>query len=431
MHRALASDITPRFLQKMTLSEIEQWSLREVRRPVLQESDRVEFKSQVTDPVKLARQIAGHANSARGEWILWILGVDDKLGLVGIPGLEWAKLWPQIESCFNGNPPRPVIVSFQENGKTLTAVAFETTLPPYVVSNPNHDRLEVPWREGTRVRSARHSDLLLLLGSTSAIPEMEIVRTSPLKRRDEFVEPRANYSFEADLYFIPKSRNRVAIRVELSEISISFTEEYADEEAVDAKLKSVQLGALLTGPGMGEVLRHYNEGVLASAAADAILAFAKVFEYVSATIVRDRLINRARQKLMSPRARRPDSSFIQELQELFEAERANRQDRAAITLTARVCCDAEELRLLAPECCRKLRQLATSANERDREAALENFADCLVSTRNVFSHAKANFEPTGSECPTEQLDQFRICLRVAAQQAIHYFYGLHPDKRVL
>jgi len=204
----------------MTLSEIEQWSLREVRRPVLQESDRVEFKSQVTDPVKLARQIAGHANSARGEWILWILGVDDKLGLVGIPGLEWAKLWPQIESCFNGNPPRPVIVSFQENGKTLTAVAFETTLPPYVVSNPNHDRLEVPWREGTRVRSARHSDLLLLLGSTSAIPEVEIVRTSPLKRRDEFVEPRANYSFEADLYFIPKSRNRVAIPIHRAKRSL-------------------------------------------------------------------------------------------------------------------------------------------------------------------------------------------------------------------
>src|SRR2546421_10160897 len=121
----------------MTLSEIEQWALRELRRPVLQESDRIEFKSQVTDPVKLARQIAGHANSARGEWILWILGVDEKLGLVGILGLEWAKLWPQVESWFNGNLPRPVIVPFQENGKALTAVAFETTLPPYVVSNPN------------------------------------------------------------------------------------------------------------------------------------------------------------------------------------------------------------------------------------------------------------------------------------------------------
>jgi hypothetical protein len=78
--------------RKATLSEVEQWALREVRRPVLQESDRVEFKSQVTDPAKLARQIAGHSNSARSEWILWILGVDEKLGLVGIPGLEWAKL---------------------------------------------------------------------------------------------------------------------------------------------------------------------------------------------------------------------------------------------------------------------------------------------------------------------------------------------------
>ena len=67
----------------MTLSEVERWALKELRRSVLQESDLVEFKSQITDPVKLARHIPGHANAARGEWILWIFGVDEKLGLGG------------------------------------------------------------------------------------------------------------------------------------------------------------------------------------------------------------------------------------------------------------------------------------------------------------------------------------------------------------
>lgn len=197
----------------MTPSEVEQWALKEVRRSVLQESDRVEFKSEIIELPKLARQIAGHANAARGEWILWILGVDEKRGLVGIPGLEWAKIWQQIESLFDGNPPRPVIVQFQENGKPLTAVAFETALPPYVVKDPPHDRLEVPWREGTRTRSAKHSDLLLLLGPTSSIPEVEVVRLAKLKRGDDFTEPRARYYFQADLYFMPKSRNRVVIPI--------------------------------------------------------------------------------------------------------------------------------------------------------------------------------------------------------------------------
>jgi hypothetical protein len=205
----------------MTASEVEQWALKELRRSVLQESDRVEFKSQLTnDLFKLARQIAGHANSARGEWVLWILGVDEELGLVGIPGLEWAKLWPQIESCFDGKPPRPVIVPFEENGKALAAVAFETTLPPYVVNNSGNDRLEVPWREGTRVRSAKHSDLLLLLSQTSSIPEVEVVQIGPLTRTDEVAEADAMYSLSAQLYFIPKSLNRVAIPIHRAKLSL-------------------------------------------------------------------------------------------------------------------------------------------------------------------------------------------------------------------
>jgi hypothetical protein len=134
---------------------------------------------------------------------------------------------------------------------------------------------------------------------------------------------------------------------------------------------------------------------------------------------------------MSPRSRLPDSAYILELQALFDAERANRQDRVAIILTTRTCCDAEELRHSAPECCRKLCELPSAASEKERDAALENFAECVVSTRNMLSHAKANFDPTGFECPIDQLNQLARCLRVAAQQVIHYFHGIHPDKRVV
>jgi hypothetical protein len=161
------------------------------------------------------------------------------------------------------------------------------------------------------------------------------------------------------------------------------------------------------------------------------LAFAKLFEYVSATIVRERLIQRARQKLLSERSRNPDSTFIQELQVLFENERIHRQDRAAIILAVRTCCDASELSRIAPPCCKKLAELQVSASEKEREAALENFAEYLVSTRNMFSHSKANYDSTGFECPTQDLAAFVKCLRVAAQQMIHYFDGIHPDRRVI
>jgi hypothetical protein len=88
---------------------------------------------------------------------------------------------------------------------------------------------------------------------------------------------------------------------------------------------------------MAELLGHLNEGVRASSPEDGVLAFAKIFEYVSATIIRERLIQRARQKLLSERSRTPDSTFIQELQALFESERVLRQDPAAVVLTTRTC----------------------------------------------------------------------------------------------
>jgi hypothetical protein len=223
----------------------------------------------------------------------------------------------------------------------------------------------------------------------------------------------------------------LALDMQLEEVSFRCKEEYPDEDAIGKKLQAFAFRPLMTGPGMGEILRYYNDGILAQNAEDAVLSFTKVFEYVSATVVRERLINRTRQKLLSHRARVPDSTYILELQELFEAERANRKDKLAIILTIRTCCDADDLRHFSPECCTKLSRIAANADDKDREAALDNFAECIVSTRNMLSHAKANFDPTGFECPSKQLDQFSQCLRLAAQQAIHYFHGIHPTKRVL
>jgi len=75
--------------------------------------------------------------------------------------------------------------------------------------------------------------------------------------------------------------------------------------------------------------------------------------------------------------------------------------------------------------------MPTDGTEKEREAALENFAEYLVSTRNMFSNSKANYDPTGFECPIQDLATFVKCIRVAAQQLIHYFDGIHPDRRVI
>jgi hypothetical protein len=80
-------------------------------------------------------------------------------------------LWPQIQSHFEGAAvPAPVLAAIEWGGKGGYAVAFETTLPPYVVKNPVFGssgggpcEREVPWRVGTLTKTATRSDLLLIV----------------------------------------------------------------------------------------------------------------------------------------------------------------------------------------------------------------------------------------------------------------------------
>jgi hypothetical protein len=157
----------------MTVSEVERWALEVLDRLTRlgsREDDIVEFKRVAPDPQKFARILAGHANAARGERILWILGADEDAGFVGVEGLEWSALWPQVERHFEGaGVLDPVITGIEWQGKGGYAVAFETTSPPYVVKNPDYGKkagescaYEVPWRVGTATRTATRTHLLLL-----------------------------------------------------------------------------------------------------------------------------------------------------------------------------------------------------------------------------------------------------------------------------
>src|SRR2546423_5353429 len=123
----------------MRPSQIEAWVLRVVE--VLEkgapiEDSQVELKAQWPDPKKAARQIAGHANAAHGEPILWLIGVDEKTGAVGADREELSKWWPQVESQFDGLAPRVTDLNVPFNGVTIVALLMETDRAPFVVNNP-------------------------------------------------------------------------------------------------------------------------------------------------------------------------------------------------------------------------------------------------------------------------------------------------------
>lgn len=144
------------------------------------EDSRVELKRDWIDPIKAARRLAGHANAARGSDILWIVGLDEAGGLPGANPMELAVWWDRVQACFDGVSPSLTDLNIHRDGKTFCVLSFSTLRAPYVVKNPNFGSssagpisFEVPWREGTRVRSATRNDLLQILAPAALLPDIE------------------------------------------------------------------------------------------------------------------------------------------------------------------------------------------------------------------------------------------------------------------
>jgi hypothetical protein len=119
--------------------QIEAWALDVIEwvqkgQPI--EDSHVELKANWIEPEKAARRIAGHANAARGEPILWLIGVDEKAGTV--PGVTFADLsswYHAVVAWFDELAPEPVSINVPASGVTVAALYFETDRAPYVVKN--------------------------------------------------------------------------------------------------------------------------------------------------------------------------------------------------------------------------------------------------------------------------------------------------------
>lgn len=210
----------------MNSIQIESWALRVidcVKKSQPNEDFLVELKREWIKPEPAARRIAGHANSARGENILWLIGVDEIEGVIGASDNDLANWYPAVESCFNEIAPRMISLNIPVDGTTVVALLFETDRAPYVIKNSAYGKtgggsteFEVPWREGTRLRTARRSDLIRLIAPLELLPEIEILDISLTAT----IEGQSSYtgnhysdelSLTAELYIVPKNRQRVVI----------------------------------------------------------------------------------------------------------------------------------------------------------------------------------------------------------------------------
>jgi hypothetical protein len=193
----------------MKAIDIESWALRvleriEKRLPV--EDSKVELKADwPNDHAKAARRIAGHANAARGENILWLIGADEKQGIVtGANQQDLASWFPQVKACFESEVPvmQDLHIAFKD--KIVTAMCFDTSRFPYLVKNPAGGQIqfEVPWRDSTGIRTATRGDLVLMVSPLVRLPKIEI-----LQGRVEYTQSERSdvnyYACTLELYVVP------------------------------------------------------------------------------------------------------------------------------------------------------------------------------------------------------------------------------------
>ncbi|MCX5653704.1 MAG: hypothetical protein NTY65_03515 [Planctomycetota bacterium] len=158
--------------------------IKSVKERTFSEDSWVELKREwPTDRLKAARILAGQANAAQGQPILWVIGLDEEAGVIGAEHAELADWFPQVKKHFDGVWPelQHNLWIPTETG-TVVALVFETDRAPYMINFENGPR-EVPWRVGNSIRSASRRELLGLLSPLQSLPEFEVLSC---RMRSEF-----------------------------------------------------------------------------------------------------------------------------------------------------------------------------------------------------------------------------------------------------
>lgn len=203
------------WLQAQILEAIEQ-----VLRGGRPEDSRLELKSgEVSNIPRTARQLAAHANAARGEPLVWIVGLNERDRLVdGAQIGDFAEWISKIESWFNGSPPHVVLHRYvAHEGKDVLGIVFDTKAAPFVVKNPSFGidkenvEFEVPWRYGTRAQSAKKSELLRLLVPLTELPECELVDCRMLTRSSTLKPRSLTLTLEANVYIIARGGSKLIV----------------------------------------------------------------------------------------------------------------------------------------------------------------------------------------------------------------------------
>jgi hypothetical protein len=219
-----------------------------------------------------------------------------------------------------------------------------------------------------------------------------------------------------------------------AEFKMEARAEYVDreDEELAPMISRFRLRPLMIGKGLGDLANLYSLIISTYEPEFQVLYATKIVEYVSQTVVRMKALEALRMKLLSPSALAPDARFLSELQAIASRnDKITSEDKEAIKQTILACCDATELARRAPQYLKEFHARSFASDSQKHQTALVKFALSLYSTRNAIAHAKANYVPTGHECPPESLSELAACAKIAAQQVVRWFHSTPEDMRIV
>lgn len=170
---------------------------------------------------KAARELAGQANTARGQTLLWLLRGKSKTKSkpAPIPRAELEAWLQELRQTFEGIPPQiEVLEVVSSAGEPVIAMHVETDRAPFVIytttaRKPGAERAtEVLWQEDGLSRPIRRAELVRMVTPLRDLPEFEILlgELSFYKNVNRMLDPRTAYhwSLDATVYVAPKDEKR-------------------------------------------------------------------------------------------------------------------------------------------------------------------------------------------------------------------------------
>lgn len=185
-----------------------------------------------------AYKIAGMANAALGEPIIWVVGIrENPPGIQSIKNVNLASWEARIKACFeDGKAPAVKSQNIDYEGHTLVALVFDTRESPFVVKYQRGSFPEyiVPWYGTTGKTTATRSNLLDML-ELRRQPIIE--RVKGVVHALRYANNRWKWGFEFEFFIDPKP---ISVTIPFDGCEVAFKLKELTITFPDIKLRKIE-----------------------------------------------------------------------------------------------------------------------------------------------------------------------------------------------